>query len=113
MDTAKTRLLEFLKVLKIGQSKFEASVGISNGYINSCNGTIGSGIVEKISAKYPELNTAWLVTGKGSMFDEKVVMVDPEQKKILDIVEKFQAMLNAKDEEIKRLRQLLEEKGKS
>ena len=64
---AKDRLLEFLKYLNIGQNKFEAFVGISNGYINNNKGSIGTAIITKIATKYPELNIAWLQTGKGEM----------------------------------------------
>ena len=67
---AKDRLLEFLKYLNIGQNKFEAFVGISNGYINNNKGSIGTAIITKIATKYPELNIAWLQTGKGEMLKE-------------------------------------------
>ena len=64
---AKNRLLEFLKYLNIGQNRFEAHVGISNGYINNNKGSIGTKVLDKISAAYPELNTHWIVTGEGNM----------------------------------------------
>ena len=67
---AKDRLLEFLKHLNIGQNKFEAIVGISNGYINNNKGSIGSVIITKIATKYPELNITWLQTGEGAMLKE-------------------------------------------
>lgn len=57
--TAKERLIEFLAYLKIGQNAFEKNVGISNGYISNIKGSIGSEIANKISEKYPELNTGW------------------------------------------------------
>lgn len=63
----KDRLKEFLKYLELGQNKFEAIVGISNGYIASKSITIASDIIEKIKSKYPELNTEWLITGNGNM----------------------------------------------
>lgn len=67
---AKDRLLEFLKYLNIGQNKFEAFVGISNGYINNNKGSIGTAIITKIAAKFPELNITWLQTGEGEMLKE-------------------------------------------
>jgi hypothetical protein len=67
MNTAKKRLLEFLSHLNIGQNAFEKKVSISNGYISHNKGSIGSEIVSKISEQYPELNTNWLLTGKGEM----------------------------------------------
>lgn len=65
--SAKDRLLMFLTYLDIGQNKFEANVGISNGYINNNKGSIGTKILEKIANRYPELNTEWLTTGNGEM----------------------------------------------
>lgn len=65
--TAKNRLLEFLQHLKIGQNAFEKKVGISNGYIAHSKGSFGAAIIAKIADAYPELNTEWLLTGKGSM----------------------------------------------
>lgn len=51
----------------MGQNKFEAYVGIANGYIASKSVTIASDILEKIKIKYPDLNLEWLVTGKDEM----------------------------------------------
>ncbi len=65
--TTKERLLLFLKHLGVGQSAFERQVGISNGYISSIKESIGSGHVQKIASKFPELNTEWLLTGNGEM----------------------------------------------
>jgi hypothetical protein len=67
MKTSKERLIEFLAYLGVGQNTFEKKVEISNGYISHSKGSIGSEIVSKISEKYPELNTEWLMTGKGEM----------------------------------------------
>lgn len=70
---AKNRLLEFLKYLNIGQNRFEAHVGISNGYINNNKGSIVTKVLDKISAAYPELNTHWIVTGEGNMLKNTTV----------------------------------------
>jgi len=67
VKTAKNRLLEFLAHLDIGQNAFEKNAGIANGYISHNKGSIGSDILAKISAAYPELNTVWLLTGEGDM----------------------------------------------
>ncbi|MBN2787399.1 MAG: helix-turn-helix transcriptional regulator [Paludibacteraceae bacterium] len=63
----KDRLKEFLEHLGMGQNKFEAHVGIANGYIASKSITMSSDILEKIKAKYPELDIDWLITGDGEM----------------------------------------------
>ena len=66
----KERLKEFLAYKKIGQNRFARECGFAEGTINESKGTIGSGILEKISLRYPELNLEWLITGKGEMLKE-------------------------------------------
>jgi hypothetical protein len=64
------RLHEYLSEKSISPYIFEKSCGIANGYLNKQkkgNGTIGSKIVEKITAKYKDLNVTWLLTGNGRM----------------------------------------------
>ncbi|MCK9629127.1 MAG: hypothetical protein M0R37_11120 [Bacteroidales bacterium] len=70
----KKRLLEFLAYLEVGQNAFEMKAGISNGYINNVKESIGTKIINKISAAFPELNIHWLLTGEGEMLNsgEKV-----------------------------------------
>ena len=63
----KDRLILFLEHLKIGQKKFEENVGLSNGFVNNIGVSITSKSINKISSKYPQLNTDWLLTGQGEM----------------------------------------------
>ena len=65
--TTKERLLEFLAYKKIGQTKFEESCGLSRGLINNMKGSLSTASVNKIANTYPELNTEWLLQGKGLM----------------------------------------------
>jgi len=67
MSSIKERLLQFLDHLGMGQSKFEKITGLSNGLINNIGDSIHSKTINKISEKYPELNTVWLLTGKEEM----------------------------------------------
>ena len=64
----KERLKLFVQTLKMGQNAFEAEVGIANGYLASKSQSVNSDAIEKIIAKYPELNLDWLFTGQGEMF---------------------------------------------
>jgi transcriptional regulator with XRE-family HTH domain len=63
----KERLIEFLRHLKIGQTRFEEKTGISRGLVNNIRDGVSSTSISKISAAYPELNIEWLITGRGSM----------------------------------------------
>jgi hypothetical protein len=64
------RLLKYLENKNISPYNFEKSCDIANGYLGKQSkgkGTIGSSIVEKIKARYKDLNVTWLLTGEGQM----------------------------------------------
>lgn len=67
ISTVKKRLAEFLKHLGIGQAKFAENAGLSKGFANNVGDSIRTDNLNKITSVYPELNTAWLLTGEGSM----------------------------------------------
>jgi hypothetical protein len=79
--TSKDRLLLFLKHKSIGQTVFEKTAGISNGYINNNKGSIGSTILSKISKAFPDLNIDWISTGNGEM----IKSLNEEANQISDI----------------------------
>lgn len=68
--TTKSRLTSFLAHVRISQGGFEKKVGLSTGFVNNVGDGIRKRSLDKISAVYPELNTAWLLTGKGNMLNE-------------------------------------------
>lgn len=74
---AKDRLLIFLDHLNMGQNAFEKKVGIGNGYISHNKGSLGSDVVAKIYAAYPDLNLVWLLTGEGEMIKSTPAAVAP------------------------------------
>ncbi|GAB6121138.1 hypothetical protein [Dysgonomonas termitidis] len=63
----KERLIQFLSYLGISQGKFEDSVNLSTGFVNNVGDSIRKKSLDKITDIYPELNTAWLLTGQGEM----------------------------------------------
>lgn len=69
--TTKQRLISFLAYLKISQGKFEKKVGLSTGFVNNVGDSICTASLDKIKSVYPELNTAWLLTGVGDMLDSE------------------------------------------
>lgn len=68
--TTKDRLITFLAYINISQGKFEKGVGLSTGFVNNVGDSIRKSTLDKISSVYPELNTAWLLTGVGNMINE-------------------------------------------
>lgn len=69
-ETAKDRLILFIKHLGIGQAKFEAKVGLSNGYVNKLKKAPSTDKLQLIADAYPEINAMWLMTGEGSMLNK-------------------------------------------
>lgn len=69
--TTKQRLISFLAYLKISQGKFEKKVGLSTRFVNNVGDSIRTASLDKIKSVYPELNTAWLLTGVGDMLDSE------------------------------------------
>ena len=74
METTKSRLVELLKFLRIGQNKFEAQCGLSNGIIAHSKGDVSSSSLDKIASAYPNINIEWLVSGSGNMFKDEPVI---------------------------------------
>ena len=66
-QSVKERLVLYLKHKRIGQNKFEAMAGISNGYINNLKNCPSENLLKKILLTAPDLNRVWLLTGEGDM----------------------------------------------
>lgn len=66
-QTVKQRIKTFMNHLNIGQRKFEMSVGLSNGYINSLRKSPSADKIQMIIDTYPQLNIDWLLSGEGEM----------------------------------------------
>ena len=69
------RIGEFIKAKDISIRAFELSIGASNGSIGRAiakNKDIGISWLSIIIDKYPDLNTDWLLTGRGEIFATKI-----------------------------------------
>ena len=65
--SVKERLIEFIDYKKISKSEFCRTIGVSNAFVTSIVKSIQPDKIERITLNYPELNTEWLLTGKGRM----------------------------------------------
>ncbi len=68
METSKSRLLQLLSALGVGQGKFEKEIDAGNGVITHSKDDLTPALYKKIAAAYPSVNVVWLQTGKGDMF---------------------------------------------
>jgi hypothetical protein len=66
----KERLILFIREKGISNSAFCRSIGVSNAFISSMRKSIQPDKIESIALKFPELNTTWLMTGRGEMYNE-------------------------------------------
>lgn len=65
--SVKERLIKFLEVKKISKSEFGRRIGVSPAFITSMRQSMQPDKVKRIALEFPELNTAWLLTGEGEM----------------------------------------------
>ncbi|MGL4519557.1 MAG: S24 family peptidase [Phocaeicola sp.] len=88
-DSIKGRLIKFIESKNtLSVRSFESKCSLSNGFVNSTGDSIRKASLEKISTRYPDLNTNWLITGEGSMLkgveydttDEVHILRDDEPK---------------------------------
>ena len=64
----KQRVLEYCRAKNIALSKFEKLSGLSNGYFNQVKERPSDKKIESMHSAFPDLNTGWLLTGRGCMF---------------------------------------------
>lgn len=76
MLTVKDRLIAFIKHKGLSQSRFEKSVGLSNGFVNNISKGIGADKLQRILCVYPDLNSDWLLNGVGDMVISKEQFFD-------------------------------------
>ena len=70
-DTLKERLIEFIKSQGLSQGKFEKRINFSNGYVNSISKGIGGDKLQRIIGEFPQLNSDWLLYGRGNMLNNE------------------------------------------
>lgn len=73
-STIKSRLIDFISYLGIGQGKFEKQCGLANGYVNNIRKSITPEKLQQIALRHPELNTGWLMTGDGEMLKDGKIL---------------------------------------
>ncbi len=70
-ETVKERLIKFLEIKRISKSEFGRRIGVSSAFITSMRQSMQPDKVKRIALEFPELNTTWLLTGEGEMFNKE------------------------------------------
>lgn len=63
-----SRILEFVSAKGLSVAEFERLCGLSNGYVRKVKDSLGKRGLSDILRRFPDLNSDWLLTGKGEMF---------------------------------------------
>lgn len=66
----KDRLREFIATENMTVTLFCQKIGVTTGYVNAIRKSIGEDTLIKIKEVFPKLNTDWLITGCGEMYNE-------------------------------------------
>ena len=66
-NNLKSRLSEFIASKGMSIRRFELECGLPNAYVSNLRNNITSRRLDTITAKFPDLNLQWLMTGEGSM----------------------------------------------
>lgn len=64
----KERVQEIISDLNISQSMFEDAIGASRGTIAHLENTISSKLLTKITTKFPQVSSDWIITGRGEKY---------------------------------------------
>ena len=98
-DEIKMRLLQFAETQGIPKGEFYEKISVpqSNFGGKSMESSLASSKITEILIRYPELNSDWLLLGKGEMLRSKVEDRSPisadKDKKIFELQEKYISLL--------------------
>ena len=76
--TVKDRLIKYLEVNKISKSEFGRRIGVSSAFITSMRQSMQPDKLERIALNFPNLNTEWLMTGKGEMIKKEAILTQAD-----------------------------------
>lgn len=86
--TVKERLIQFIKYKGLRVSAFEKMCGFSGGYVANMRVSMQPDKILNIAQKFPELDTAWLLTGEGNMIKGVATSITPPS---------YEALIKEKD----------------
>lgn len=70
--SVKERLKSFVSYKEMSVRRFCIKIGVSESFVSSMRVSISPDKLSIISEKFPDLNTAWLLTGEGEMLNAVV-----------------------------------------
>lgn len=67
--TQRERLYQFIDYIGYSMRSFEREIGVANGTIRHLRDNLSANVKNRVSAKFPQLNLTWLLTGNGEMLN--------------------------------------------
>lgn len=94
MSAVKQRLLEFIEYLGIKKNAFEQTIGMSNGFVNNTNDRITKRSLDAIQTAYPQLNTDWLISGRGEMIRDYIPQSETSpQSEVMALLQRIDKLI--------------------
>lgn len=79
--TLKERVQEIISDLNISQSMFEDAIGSSRGTIAHLENTISSKLLTKITTKFPQISSDWVLTGRGEKYLDAIPATEEQTER--------------------------------
>ncbi|MBQ8969238.1 MAG: hypothetical protein IJ064_05860 [Bacteroidaceae bacterium] len=100
MDAVKSRLVEFLKYKGLDKSVFERMCGLANGFVDKTNSRMRKTSLNSISTTFPELNTEWLMSGKGEMIIDVDVKPEQETSEVMALLQRIDKLIEIHERDV-------------
>ena len=107
MDAVKGRLMDFLGHIGLDKSVFEREAGLANGFVDKTNSRMRKSSLNAISARFPQLNTDWLMTGQGEMLKDVPVSAVKEQDLVPQLLDRIDKLIEIHERDASNLERLL------
>lgn len=95
------RLIELCKVINTTPNQFSQKIGRSREFIRKITGEIGTDVIRNIIEAYPEVNAAWIITGKGEMISPEAIK-SSNYESLISFFWKENKELKSKNESLNR-----------
>lgn len=99
------RVEQFIQYKGLSNSRFEKTVGLSNGFVRNMDKGMSTDKLMKISEFFPDLNILWLITGQGTMLavDAAPSSNDEDRELLRQLTQTIQTQLDAQQRTIQDL----------
>ena len=99
------RIEQFIQCKGLSVSRFEKTVGLSNGFVRNMDKGMSTDKVMRISDVFPDLNILWLITGNGTMLttDTATSGNDEDRELLRQLAQNLQNQLDVQSRTIQDL----------